>query len=169
MPLFIIFIIIPVIEITVLIKVGGFLGLLPTIGLILLTAMIGVTLLRVQGLSTLMRASESMQRGGLPAKEMAEGFLLALAGALLLTPGFVTDAFGFALLTPGIRGQLANKVLKLALEKGTIVGGSTFSSTSMGGNPNAGPGGTQNSTGPGPESRSKGNGDVIEGEYRREE
>ncbi|HBS41581.1 MAG TPA: exlusion protein FxsA, partial [Oceanospirillales bacterium] len=120
MPLFILFVIIPVIEITVLIKVGGFLGLFPTIGLILLTAMIGVTLLRVQGLSTLMRASESMQRGGLPAKEMAEGFLLALAGALLLTPGFVTDTFGFLLLTPGIRSQLATKILRLALQKGTI-------------------------------------------------
>ena len=164
MPLFILFVIIPVIEITVLIKVGGFLGLFPTIGLILLTAMIGVTLLRVQGLSTLMRASESMQRGGLPAKEMAEGFLLALAGALLLTPGFVTDTFGFLLLTPGIRSQLATKILRLALQKGTIVGGS-MGGMNMGRGPfQPGEGDDQR---PGPERR--GPGDVIEGEYRRED
>lgn len=94
-----------------LITVGGYFGALPTVGLVMLTALIGVALLRRQGLATLMRAQDNMQRGVLPAREMAEGIMLAVAGALLLTPGFVTDAFGFALLTPAFRGWLAARVM----------------------------------------------------------
>ncbi len=95
-----------------LITVGGYLGALPTVGLVMLTALIGVALLRRQGLAMLMRAQDNMQRGVLPAQEMAEGIMLAVAGALLLTPGFVTDAFGFALLTPAFRRWLAGRVLQ---------------------------------------------------------
>lgn len=84
MPLLFIFIIVPLAELAVLIKVGSYIGILWTFALILLTATIGVSILRVQGLSTLMRASQKLQDGGLPAKELAEGFLLALAGALSL-------------------------------------------------------------------------------------
>ncbi len=112
MPLLFIFIIVPLAELAVLIKVGSYIGILWTFALILLTATIGVSILRVQGLSTLMRASQKMQEGRLPAKELAEGFLLALAGALLLTPGLITDACGFMLLVPSIRGRLAGSVLK---------------------------------------------------------
>ena|GEM_PF-123608 len=112
-PFLLIFIIVPVIELAVLIKVGSYIGVLWTVALILLTAFIGVGLLRVQGLATLMRASQRMQDGQLPARELAEGFLLAMAGALLLTPGFVTDAFGFALLVPGVRGAMAGSVMNM--------------------------------------------------------
>jgi len=86
-----------------LIKVGGLIGALPTIGLVFLTAMIGLSLLRQQGFSTLARARGRMSGGELPAQEMVEGLFLAVGGALLLTPGFVTDALGFACLIPGIR------------------------------------------------------------------
>jgi len=97
------FVVIPVIEMWLLIKVGGIIGALPTIGLVLLTAMIGLALLRQQGFSTLMRARSKMEGGQLPASEMIEGLFLAVGGALLLTPGFFTDAIGFACLLPGIR------------------------------------------------------------------
>ena len=113
MPIFLIlFIVIPVAEMWVLIEVGSYIGALPTIGLVLLTAVIGLALLRQQGLSTLLRANQRMQAGEIPAQEMAEGIFLAVGGALLLTPGFITDTVGFACLIPGIRRLLLGRVLK---------------------------------------------------------
>ena len=94
-----------------LIEVGGYIGPLPTIGLVMLTAVIGVAVLRVQGLATLTRGVGRLQRGELPVQELAEGMLLAVAGALLLTPGFVTDTLGFVLLVPSSRGALAARLL----------------------------------------------------------
>jgi len=117
MPLFALFIIIPIIELAVILKVGSYVGVIWTLLLIVVTAFIGVNLLRAQGLSTLMRASQKMQSGQLPAQELAEGFLLALAGALLLTPGFVTDGFGFALLVPAFRKRLIKRVIKFIQPK----------------------------------------------------
>ena len=94
-----------------LIKVGGYIGAWPTIGLVMLTAVIGISLLRIQGLSTLTRGLSRLEGGSLPAREMVEGLLLAVAGALLLTPGFVTDLVGFVLLAPTSRGLLAQRIL----------------------------------------------------------
>lgn len=115
--LFVMFIVIPVVEMAVLIKVGSYIGAGYTILLVLLTAMIGVTLLKRQGLRTLMNANQKMRYGEMPVEEMGEGLMLAVAGALLLTPGFVTDTVGFLLLTPGIR-SLLNNAVKEALLKG---------------------------------------------------
>ena len=98
-----IFIITPIIEMYLLIKVGGLIGAWPTIGLVFLTAMIGLALLRQQGISTLVRAQRRMVSGEIPAQELVEGIFLAVGGALLLTPGFMTDAIGFCCLIPGIR------------------------------------------------------------------
>lgn len=81
-------------------------GILPTVGLILLTAMLGVYLLRQQSWKMLKNAQDKMGSGQLPAKEMAEGLFLAVGGALLLTPGFVTDGIGFCCLLPGSRHWL---------------------------------------------------------------
>lgn len=120
--LFLLFIIVPVLEMWLLITIGQVIGALPTIGLVLLTAVIGVNLLRAQGLSTLTRAQERMASGAIPAQEMAEGMALAVGGALLLTPGFATDAFGFACLIPVTRKWLASKALSGLLAKGHIVG-----------------------------------------------
>ena len=117
MPLLLIFIVIPIVELAVILKVGSYVGVLWTLLLIVATAFIGVSLLRAQGLSTLMRAGQKMQDGQLPAQELAEGFLLALAGALLLTPGFVTDGFGFALLIPSVRKRLIKNVIKMIQPK----------------------------------------------------
>ncbi len=98
-----IFLVVPVVEIFVLIQVGQVIGALWTVLFVLLTAVIGVQLLRMQGISTLMRAQQRMQGGQLPAEEMVEGIGLVVAGAFLLTPGFVTDALGFLLLVPAFR------------------------------------------------------------------
>lgn len=121
--LFLLFIIVPVLEMWLLITIGQVIGALPTIGLVLLTAVIGVNLLRAQGLSTLTRAQERMASGAIPAQEMAEGMALAVGGALLLTPGFATDAFGFACLIPFTRRWLASKALSGLLANSHIVGG----------------------------------------------
>tara|TARA_R110001599_G_scaffold119776_1_gene290432 strand:+ start:233 stop:733 length:501 start_codon:yes stop_codon:yes gene_type:complete len=110
--LFLIFILVPVVEMYILIKVGAIIGGLYTIGLVLLTAVIGVSLLKKQGISTFMTAQQKMQTGQMPVTEIAEGLMLAVTGALLLTPGFVTDAFGFILLTPVLRQYLARKVFQ---------------------------------------------------------
>lgn len=110
--LFLLFIVMPVAEMAILIKVGTVIGALPTIGLVLLTAVIGAALLRQQGLATLLKANQRMNSGELPAQEVAEGLLLAVGGALLLTPGFVTDTVGFLCLVPGSRHWLAGHVMK---------------------------------------------------------
>ncbi|MEQ3692380.1 MAG: FxsA family protein [Alcanivorax sp.] len=161
MPLLLIFIIVPLAELAVLIKVGGAIGILWTFLLILFTAFVGVTLLRAQGLATLMRASERMQQGSIPAKELAEGFLLALAGALLLTPGFLTDAFGFSLLLPGVRGVMAASLLqRFKPQMMQQPGQDPFNE---GGSMHEGMRERMN-------HRPKQNGgDVIDGEYRRED
>ena len=93
----------PLIEIGVFIEVGGRIGLWATLVLIVGTAIAGAVLLRHQGLSTLARARETLARGGLPVQEVADGVCLLIAGALLVTPGFVTDAAGGLLLFPPAR------------------------------------------------------------------
>ncbi|GAB1256586.1 membrane protein FxsA [Aurantivibrio plasticivorans] len=110
--LFILFVLVPIIEMWLLIKVGGVIGALPTIALVLLTAMIGLAMLRQQGFSTLARANRKMNDGQIPAQEMVDGLFLAVGGALLLTPGFFTDAFGFACLIPGLRQLLLGQLIK---------------------------------------------------------
>ncbi|MBV1904583.1 MAG: FxsA family protein [Pseudomonadales bacterium] len=107
---FLVFFLTPLLEIYVLISAGSLIGTLPTIALVMLTAVLGITLLRQQGLNTLARGMQKMQVGEMPAQEMAEGLLLAVAGALLLTPGFVTDTVGFLLLTPILRAKLVDRI-----------------------------------------------------------
>ena len=125
MPVFLIaFIIVPIIEMVVLIEVGGMIGALPTVGLVLLTAVIGAAMLRQQGAATLLRANQRMASGELPAREMAEGLLLAIGGALLLTPGFITDAVGFACLIPSTRRWLSSYVMnRMVFNGGASMGG----------------------------------------------
>jgi len=107
MPLFIIFVVLPIAEMWLLIETGSQIGGLNTIGLVVLTAMIGAACLRYQGTSMLFEAQRKMQTGELPAQEMFGGLMLAIAGVCLITPGFITDSFGFLLLVPGLRQLLA--------------------------------------------------------------
>jgi UPF0716 protein FxsA len=104
--LLLVFIGVPLIEIAVFIQVGGWLGLAPTLLIVIATAVIGTALLRRQGLATLARARENMAQGTLPVVELFDGLCLLLAGALLLTPGFFTDALGAVLLVPAFRNVL---------------------------------------------------------------
>lgn len=110
--LFLVFIIVPIIEIVILINVGEAIGAWYTVGLVLLSAFIGVNMLRQQGLSTLTRAQSRMNSGEIPASEMIEGLILAVGGALLVTPGFVTDFFGFCCLLPWTRRALVARMQK---------------------------------------------------------
>ena len=94
------FIVLPILEMYILIEVGSFIGALNTIGLVLLTALLGLILLRQQGFRTLLNARNKLMQAELPAEEIVTGIFLAIGGALLLTPGFVTDFIGFMCLLP---------------------------------------------------------------------
>jgi len=110
--LFILFLVIPVVEIYFLITVGSAIGAVTTVALILLTAFIGAFLVRAQGFSTLARVQMQMAKGEMPAIEIFEGLFLLVAGALLLTPGFITDAIGFACLTKIVLSMVSFATLK---------------------------------------------------------
>ncbi|BBB30675.1 FxsA family protein [Neptunomonas japonica] len=110
--LFLLFILIPIVEITVLINVGQTIGTWYTVGLVLLSAFIGVNMLRYQGISTLARAQQRISSGEMPAQEMVEGLVLAVGGALLITPGFVTDFIGFCCLIPFTRQAFVKGLMK---------------------------------------------------------
>ncbi|WP_372834306.1 FxsA family protein [Pontibacterium sp.] len=109
--LFLLFIIVPIIEITLLIQVGQAIGAWYTVGLVVMSAFVGVNMLRYQGLSTLARAQQRANQGEIPGSEMVEGIVLAVGGALLVTPGFVTDVIGFCCLIPYTRQGLAKAMI----------------------------------------------------------
>lgn len=160
-----VFIIMPIAEMAVLIQVGGMIGVLNTVGLVLLTAVIGAWLLRQQGLATLLRANQRMNSGELPAKEVAEGLILAVGGALLLTPGFITDAVGFLCLMPGTRHWLAGQALKRMIVAGQSRSSGFYFRAGGGTNPF---GGGENPFGQQRPFDRDSNGDIIEGEYQDE-
>lgn len=126
--LLLLFLIVPVIEIYLLIQVGGWLGAWTTIFLVVFTAVLGAWLLRIQGFSTIKRVQNSMARGEIPAIEMLGGVLLLVSGALLLTPGFFTDAIGFLLLMPVVR----RGVVMWFLSRGNVVSQFGFRSSHPG-------------------------------------
>ena len=112
--LFILFLLVPLIEIYFLIQVGEEVGAGWTIFLVLATAFIGAGLLRMQGLNTMQRAQVSITQGQLPALAMLEGVALLISGGLLLTPGFFTDLAGFLLLIPLLRQALITRLIEKA-------------------------------------------------------
>ncbi len=101
--LFLLFALVPVAEIYVLVSVGGAIGVFPTIALVLLTALAGAHLARMQGLSTMVRIRENLDQGFMPAEELLDALLIFLAGMALLTPGFLTDLCGLLILLPATR------------------------------------------------------------------
>ncbi len=126
MPILLIFVVMPIVEIWLLFKVGGAIGGFNTIALVILTALAGTALLRKQGLSTLLRAQQRLQQQQLPATEIAEGIFLAIGGALLLTPGFVTDAIGLACLLPLSRRWMIARALAHLARSGAVAMGAGF-------------------------------------------
>ena len=113
--LFLAFTIIPVSEIYILIAIGGQIGILPSISLVILTGIVGASLARSQGLKTLGRIRNSFQQGVVPGEELLNALLIAIAGIVLLTPGFLTDAAGLFLLIPATR-TLCREWLKRRIE-----------------------------------------------------
>lgn len=101
--LFIAFLAVPLIEIGLFIQIGGAIGLFPTLLIVIITAVIGTYLVRNQGLQALAQVKSSFNQMQDPSEALAHGAMILFAGALLLTPGFFTDAVGFALLVPAFR------------------------------------------------------------------
>jgi len=110
MPFLIIFIIIPFIELAIFAAVSDVIGLWTALLFALLTAIIGGNIVRMQGLQTIAAMRSSMDQGQIPTSEIFDGFCLVAAGALLITPGFLTDAIGFALLIPVFRDWMRRMV-----------------------------------------------------------
>lgn len=110
--LFLLFAVLPIVEIALLINVGDRIGGWNTVGLVILTAFVGAYFVRQEGLSTLSQAQRKLQTGGVPGQEMAEGILLIIAGVLLVTPGFITDFIGFLFSLPISRPAIASYLLK---------------------------------------------------------
>ncbi len=156
-PIFtVLFLVLPIIEIVVLIKVGSdeLLGPLWTIFLVVLTAVVGAFLLRQQGLSTIARLKNNMSQGKIPAQEIIEGVLLAVGGALLMTPGFVTDTMGFLCLLPFSRQFIAKNIMQrsaLKMQDGISAQMSGFTYEAQSHSP--------------PDSSQKQDSNIVEGEF----
>ena len=117
------FILLPAVELALLVQVDKLIGFWPTIGLILATGFIGSLLARREGLSVWRRLNQRMAEGGLPGKELLDGVIILLAGALLITPGVLTDVIGFLGLLPPSRAlirKLALKRIDRAIKGGSI-------------------------------------------------
>lgn len=104
--LFLAFTLIPVIEIYLFIKIGGSIGAFNTVALVIITGFAGAYLARMQGIQTMFRVQTSLQQGVIPKEELIDALLIFVAGIVLLTPGFMTDAFGLLLLYPDTRNHL---------------------------------------------------------------
>jgi UPF0716 protein FxsA len=156
MGLFILLILIgvPAVELWLLIEVGSEIGAGATIALIILTAVLGTLLFRIQGLATLQRLRAHIDRGETPVAEVVSGVGLLFAGLLLLIPGFATDALGFLLFIPPLRRWLAGLLIASIVARG---GSTIFVNLRTSAGPGAGPGGGPRAPG--------GRGTVIDGEY----
>ncbi len=109
----ILFVGIPLIELMLFLQIGSRIGLLATIATVVLTGIIGASLTKSQGLQVLSKYQKALAEGRMPHAEVIEGLMILVAGAMLLTPGFLTDAIGFALLIPSVRAA----VRAIAVEK----------------------------------------------------
>ena len=104
------FLVVPFVELFVLIQVGQAIGAIPTIGLLIVISVVGAWLVKREGIGLVRRAQEQIRRGQVPGRELVDGVLVLVAGALMLSPGFFTDVFGIALLIPPVRAALRTLV-----------------------------------------------------------
>jgi UPF0716 protein FxsA len=109
--LLLLFTIVPLVELFLLVKLGTVVGVGPTVALVIFTGVLGAWLARQQGLGVLRRLSEDLAEGRLPAEALIDGLLILIAGAVLLTPGLLTDALGFLLLVPKSRAVVRKAVV----------------------------------------------------------
>ena len=119
--LLLLFIAVPAVELILLIEIGQRIGSLATIGLIIGTGIVGAALARRQGMNTIARLRKDLDAGGLPAEAIVDGVLILVAAAVLITPGVLTDLFGFLLLVPACRGQV-KRFLKRRFERAMRAG-----------------------------------------------
>jgi len=146
--LFVALIVVPLVEIALFIQVGGLIGLVPTLAVIVMTALAGAALLRAQGLRTLRRAQHQLERSEMPVQSLFDGLCLFVAGLLLLTPGFLTDAIGFLLFVPAVRRALAVWTMARLRRHGGV----RWEMRTHGpAGPGAGPGGRPGPAGPRPD------------------
>ena len=110
--IFLLFIIIPIIEISIFITVGSNLGVLNTIAIILTTALVGIFLVRRQGIKLLFDAQRNLSQGVMPKEEIKGGIFLLVSGLLLITPGFFTDFIGFAIFLKPVQNLIASQAKK---------------------------------------------------------
>jgi UPF0716 protein FxsA len=118
--LFLLLVGMPLLEISVFISVGERIGLWPTLGLVVATAFVGASLLRVQGLAAVNQARESLARDEFPVTQVFDGLCLLVAAALLITPGFVTDGVGLMLFVPAFRGWLRRGLWRHLVTRGEV-------------------------------------------------
>ena len=114
--LFLIFAIVPVIELSLLIKVGTLIGTLNTVVLVITTAMVGSYLVRMEGINVIYRFQQNMQEGIFPAEEILDGAMILVAGCLLVTPGILTDIIGFSFVFPMSRMAI-KRLLRRYIDK----------------------------------------------------
>ncbi len=134
--LVILFIVVPIVELYVIIQVGQAIGVVPTLALLVADALLGSLLLRQQGRGAWRRFNAALAERRFPGREVADGLMIAVGGTLLLTPGFVTDIFGLALLIPPSRAVLRRLLRRFAAHRFLVVGASRMP---MGGPPMGGP------------------------------
>ena len=107
--IFLVFIFIPIIEIAIFISIGQEIGVLNTIAIILITALVGIFLVRRQGINLLFSAQRNMSQGIMPTEEIKGGIFLLISGLLLITPGFFTDCIGFSMFLKPVQNFVASK------------------------------------------------------------
>lgn len=117
-----VFIVVPIVELYVIIKVGGLIGVVPTLALLLADAVLGSLLLRHQGRGAWRRFNQALAERRFPGKEVADGLMIAVGGTLLLTPGFITDIFGLLLLVPPTRAIARRLLRSYAARRFVVVG-----------------------------------------------
>jgi len=118
--LFILFIAIPIAELWLIIQIGGAIGILPTLALLIIDSFVGAALARSQSRAAWERFSVALAEGRAPAKEAFDGAMIILGGALLLTPGFITDAFGLLLLLPPSRAAIRAFISRRIAKRGSV-------------------------------------------------
>ncbi|WBF67515.1 FxsA family protein [Desulfovibrio subterraneus] len=131
--LFLLFTLIPIMELYTLVEVGSVIGVGSTILIVILTGVIGAWLARMEGFNTMLKVRESLAQGKVPADEMVEGLLILVAGLLLLTPGFITDCMGIVLLAPFTRKPFARMLRKQFNESVKVQGAGSFGSANSAG------------------------------------
>jgi UPF0716 protein FxsA len=132
--LLLVFVVAPLVELAVIVQVAGALGVLNTIALMILMSLVGAWLAKREGLGVLRRIQASLDRGDIPSREVADGGLILLAGALMIAPGFISDCLALILLFPPTRALVRGPVLRLAARRGRVavmsrVGGAAGTTT----------------------------------------